>query len=103
MEDRWVTDLRMFEAALGIASPWQVRHWTFHQTEGRLDLFIGFQGAATLPCSACGTPDQPYYGRSGLAASGFLGIQDVLARSAPARAVCRVRHSQICEDPVDTL
>jgi transposase len=61
MEDHWMENLHMFEAALGIESPWQMLKWTFNQAESRLDFFIGFQGAQTLPCSVCHTLNQPYY------------------------------------------
>lgn len=45
-----MAQIKLFEAALGIAEPWQVSDATFAPDEGRLDIYLDFPRGARFAC-----------------------------------------------------
>lgn len=60
MEDR-ESELSMYQEALHIEYPWYIIDKQFNGKAQRLDVFLGFHKGGTLTCSACNTPNQPFY------------------------------------------
>jgi len=44
----------LFDTALGLTSPWQVRRIEFSTETARLDIHLDFPRGATFHCPACG-------------------------------------------------
>jgi hypothetical protein len=45
-----MAQIKLFEAALGIAEPWQVSDATFAPDQGRLDIYLDFPRGTRFTC-----------------------------------------------------
>jgi len=54
-----VRGVDLLRPALGLNSPWIVRHPLFDAERRRLDITIDFTKGSLLPCSGCGKPHCP--------------------------------------------
>jgi transposase len=53
-------EYRLFEAALGIGEPWEIKEIRFSHERRRLDVVLDFQRGAKFCCSECKTPLTAY-------------------------------------------
>ncbi len=49
-----MSELLVFQAALGLSQPWQVGGLRFDQSAGRLDIDLFFEAGSKFPCPVCG-------------------------------------------------
>jgi transposase len=53
-------DIQLFQMALGLAAPWQVRDCRFDPAQSRLDLDLDFPKGSLFACPGCGAPVKAY-------------------------------------------
>ena len=56
-----MSDLDLFQMALGLTAPWYVARTSFDADEKRLDLYLDFHKGGRFACPECGTSDCPAY------------------------------------------
>ena len=54
-------DTELFQLAMGLTPPWQVRQCAFDKEQGRLDISIDFARGGTFPCPECGRAECKAY------------------------------------------
>ena len=55
-----MSEKELFQAALGLQTPWLVDRCNFDQAAGRLDLHLDFPRGAVFPCPLCGAACKAY-------------------------------------------
>ena len=55
-----MNDIQLFQMALGLAAPWQVRDCRFDPGKSTLDLDLDFPKGALFACPECGAPVKAY-------------------------------------------
>jgi len=53
-------DIKLFQLALGLTPPWQVRDCRFDPTQRRLDIDLDFPKGSEFACPECGAPAKAY-------------------------------------------
>jgi hypothetical protein len=54
-------ELELFQAALGLTTPWHVVGSDFDADAGKLTIDIDFPRGSRFPCPTCGRADCPVY------------------------------------------
>lgn len=55
-----MNDIQLFQMALGLTPPWQVRDCRFDPAQKRLDIDLDFPKGSEFACPECGTPAKAY-------------------------------------------
>jgi transposase len=53
-------DIQLFQMALGLTPPWQVRDCRFDPAQSRLDIALDFPKGSLFACPECGAPAKAY-------------------------------------------
>lgn len=56
-----IQELDMYQQALNLKHPWYVIDRQFNHKVGRLGIFLSVHRDETFTCSACNTPNQPFF------------------------------------------